>query len=38
MKVKKVIIYVAKLGTKFLPATKSQPKEMLLIAGKPNIL
>jgi len=38
MKVKKAIISVARLGTRFLPATKAQPKEMLLIAGKPNIL
>ncbi len=29
MKVKKAIIPAAGLGTRFLPATKAQPKEML---------
>lgn len=37
MKVKKVIIPAAGLGTRFLPATKSQPKEMLPIVDKPAI-
>lgn len=36
-KVKKVIIPAAGLGTRFLPATKSQPKEMLPIVDKPTI-
>ncbi|TEB13749.1 UTP--glucose-1-phosphate uridylyltransferase [Pelotomaculum propionicicum] len=29
MKIKKAVIPAAGLGTRFLPATKSQPKEML---------
>lgn len=33
----KVIIPVAGLGTRFLPATKAQPKEMLSIIDKPVI-
>jgi len=33
----KVIIPVAGLGTRFLPATKAQPKEMLPIIDKPII-
>ncbi len=37
MKIKKVIIPAAGLGTRFLPATKSQPKEMLPIVDKPAI-
>lgn len=37
MKVKKVIIPAAGLGTRFLPATKAQPKEMLPIVDKPTI-
>lgn len=37
MKIKKVIIPVAGLGTRFLPATKAQPKEMLPIVDKPII-
>ena len=37
MKIKKVIIPVAGLGTRFLPATKAQPKEMLPIIDKPII-
>ncbi|MCJ7688999.1 MAG: UTP--glucose-1-phosphate uridylyltransferase GalU [Clostridiaceae bacterium] len=37
MKVKKAIIPAAGLGTRFLPATKSQPKEMLPIVDKPTI-
>ncbi|MDF2821511.1 MAG: UTP--glucose-phosphate uridylyltransferase [Clostridiales bacterium] len=36
-KVKKAIIPAAGLGTRFLPATKSQPKEMLPIVDKPTI-
>jgi UTP--glucose-1-phosphate uridylyltransferase len=35
--VKKVIIPVAGLGTRFLPATKAQPKEMLTLVDKPVI-
>lgn len=37
-KVKKAIIPAAGLGTRFLPATKSIPKEMLPIVDKPIIL
>ncbi len=37
MKIKKAIIAVAGSGTRFLPATKSQPKEMLPIVDKPII-
>ncbi|OHA06594.1 MAG: UTP--glucose-1-phosphate uridylyltransferase [Candidatus Sungbacteria bacterium RIFCSPLOWO2_01_FULL_47_10] len=36
-KIKKVIIPVAGFGTRFLPATKAQPKEMLPIVDKPVI-
>ena len=36
-KLKKIIIPVAGLGTRMLPATKAIPKEMLPIAGKPII-
>lgn len=36
-KVKKVIIPVGGFGTRFLPATKAQPKEMLPIVDKPVI-
>ena len=36
-KVKKAIIPAAGLGTRFLPATKSQPKEMLPIVDKPTL-
>jgi len=35
--VKKVIIPAAGLGTRFLPATKAMPKEMLPIIDKPTI-
>lgn len=35
--VKKAIIPVAGLGTRFLPAVKSQPKEMLSLVDKPVI-
>lgn len=37
MKIRKVVIPVAGLGTRFLPATKAQPKEMLPIVDKPII-
>ena len=37
MKIKKAIIAVAGSGTRFLPATKSQPKEMLPIVDKPIV-
>lgn len=37
-KVKKAIIPAAGLGTRFLPATKSTPKEMLPIVDRPIIL
>ena len=35
--VRKAIIPAAGLGTRFLPATKSQPKEMLPIVDKPTL-
>ncbi|MBB5174542.1 UTP--glucose-1-phosphate uridylyltransferase GalU [Texcoconibacillus texcoconensis] len=37
MKVRKAIIPAAGLGTRFLPASKAQPKEMLPIVDKPTI-
>lgn len=37
MKVHKAIIPAAGLGTRFLPATKAQPKEMLPIVDKPAL-
>lgn len=37
MKVKKAVIPAAGLGTRFLPATKAQPKEMLPIVDKPAV-
>ena len=37
MKVRKAVIPAAGYGTRFLPATKSQPKEMLPIIDKPTI-
>lgn len=37
IKVKKAIIPAAGLGTRFLPATKAMPKEMLPILDKPTI-
>lgn len=37
MKVKKAIIPAAGLGTRFLPATKAMPKEMIPIVDKPTI-
>ncbi|MEO4053444.1 UTP--glucose-1-phosphate uridylyltransferase GalU [Solibacillus sp. CAU 1738] len=36
-KVKKAIIPAAGMGTRFLPATKAMPKEMLPIVGRPTI-
>src|SRR5579885_2336069 len=37
MKIRKAIFPVAGLGTRFLPATKAMPKEMLTIVDKPLI-
>jgi len=37
MKIKKAIFPVAGFGTRFLPATKAQPKEMLPVVDKPAI-
>jgi UTP--glucose-1-phosphate uridylyltransferase len=37
MKIKKAIFPVAGLGTRFLPATKAMPKEMLPVVDKPII-
>jgi UTP--glucose-1-phosphate uridylyltransferase len=37
MRIKKAILPVAGFGTRFLPATKAQPKEMLPIVDKPVI-
>src|SRR5881397_2680213 len=36
-KVRKAVLPAAGLGTRFLPATKAQPKEMLAIVDKPAI-
>ncbi|MGH9024104.1 MAG: UTP--glucose-1-phosphate uridylyltransferase GalU [Acidimicrobiia bacterium] len=36
-RVRKAVIPAAGLGTRFLPATKSQPKEMLPVVDKPTI-
>ena len=36
-KIRKLVIPAAGLGTRFLPATKAQPKEMLPIVDKPAI-
>ena len=36
-KIKKIIVPVAGLGTRMLPATKAIPKEMLPIVNKPLI-
>lgn len=36
-KIKKAIFPVAGFGTRFLPATKAQPKEMLMVIDKPVI-
>jgi UTP--glucose-1-phosphate uridylyltransferase len=38
MKIRKAVIPAAGLGTRFLPATKTIPKEMLPIVDKPTIL
>ncbi len=37
MRIRKVVFPVAGLGTRFLPATKAQPKEMLPLVDKPII-
>jgi UTP--glucose-1-phosphate uridylyltransferase len=37
MKLRKAVIPAAGLGTRFLPATKAQPKEMLPVVDKPAI-
>ncbi len=37
MRIRKAVIPAAGFGTRFLPATKSQPKEMLSIVDKPLI-
>jgi len=37
MKIRKAIIPVAGMGTRFLPASKAQPKEMLAVVDKPVI-
>jgi UTP--glucose-1-phosphate uridylyltransferase len=37
MEVRKAVIPAAGLGTRFLPATKAQPKEMLPVVDKPAI-
>ena len=37
MKIRKAVFPVAGLGTRFLPATKAMPKEMLPIVDKPLI-
>lgn len=37
MKIRKAIIPVAGMGTRFLPASKAQPKEMLSVVDKPVI-
>jgi len=37
MKIRKAVIPAAGLGTRFLPATKAQPKEMIPIVDKPTI-
>ena len=36
-KVRKAVLPAAGLGTRFLPATKAQPKEMLNVVDKPQI-
>src|SRR5436853_3516384 len=36
-KVRKSVLPAAGLGTRFLPATKAQPKEMLIVVDKPQI-
>ena len=37
MKIKKAVIPAAGFGTRFLPASKAQPKEMLPIVDTPTI-
>jgi len=37
MKIRKAVIPAAGFGTRFLPATKAQPKEMLAVVDKPFI-
>src|SRR5271170_6454390 len=37
LKVTKAVFPVAGLGTRFLPATKASPKEMLVVVDKPLI-
>jgi len=37
LKIRKAVIPAAGLGTRFLPATKAQPKEMLPIVDKPTL-
>ena len=37
MKVRKAVFPAAGLGTRFLPGTKAQPKEMLPLVDKPII-
>src|SRR6476619_1686583 len=37
MKIRKAVIHAAGLGTRFLPVTKAQPKEMLPVVDKPAI-
>ncbi|MDW7729534.1 MAG: UTP--glucose-1-phosphate uridylyltransferase GalU [Bacillota bacterium] len=37
MKIKKAVIPAAGMGTRFLPATKAMPKEMLPIVDKPTL-
>jgi len=37
VKIRKAVIPAAGMGTRFLPATKAQPKEMLPIVDKPTI-
>jgi UTP--glucose-1-phosphate uridylyltransferase len=36
-RVRKAVLPAAGLGTRFLPATKAQPKEMLVVVDKPQI-
>ena len=36
-RIRKVVVPVAGLGTRLLPATKSQPKEMLPVGRKPVV-
>lgn len=37
MRIPDAVVPVAGLGTRLLPATKSQPKEMLPVGGKPVV-